>query len=120
MSSCWHDMTNCWHEMSGQIKSMYYFVFRLRNQHQIKNTHTKGTTMVMSNDKDWPKNPSLITKNYVKDDKGSEEDLIPSEMKDILEKYLDNSDEPSYFFKGVVIGLFFCLTFWTIVIILMT
>ena len=30
------------------------------------------------------------------------------------EEYLDNSDEPGYFFKGAVFGLFFCLPFWGI------
>jgi hypothetical protein len=34
--------------------------------------------------------------------------------------YLDNYDEPMYFFKGVVLGLLFCLPIWTILIWLIT
>lgn len=43
-----------------------------------------------------------------------EEDLMPFVEKKTDEEYLDNYDEPSYFFKGAVFGLFFCLPFWTI------
>jgi hypothetical protein len=32
------------------------------------------------------------------------------------EEYLNNPDEPGYFFKGAVFGLFFCLPFWGILI----
>lgn len=70
--------------------------------------------------KDWPKDPNFITKNFVKNDKDSEEDLMPSEQKDILERYLENSDEPSSFFKGAVLSFFLCLSFWTVLIILIT
>ena len=45
----------------------------------------------------------------------SEEDFIPF-VDEKTEEYLDNSDEPVYFFKGAVFGLFFCLPFWDILI----
>jgi hypothetical protein len=69
-------------------------------------------------EKDWQKDPNFITANFEQNDEGSEEDLIPLVEKDILERYLDNGYEPSYFFKGTILSFFFCLTFWTIVIFL--
>jgi len=39
----------------------------------------------------------------------SEEDFIPFVDEITEEECLDNSDEPGYFFKGTVSGLFFCL-----------
>jgi hypothetical protein len=49
-----------------------------------------------------------------------EEDLIPLPKIETEERYLDNYDEPMYFFKGVVYGLFFCLPLWTVLIWLIT
>jgi len=46
----------------------------------------------------------------------SEEDFMPFVDEKTEEEYLDNSDEPGYFFKGAVFGLFFCLPFWGILI----
>ena len=42
----------------------------------------------------------------------SEEDFKPFIDEKTEEEYPDNSDEPVYFFKGAVFGLFFCLPFW--------
>jgi len=44
----------------------------------------------------------------------SEEELIPLVEKGTMEMYLDHYDEPSYLFRGVIIGLSFCLPFWAI------
>jgi hypothetical protein len=44
----------------------------------------------------------------------SEEELMPLVEKGTMEMYLDHYDEPSYLFRGVIIGLSFCLPFWTI------
>ena len=44
----------------------------------------------------------------------SEEELIPLVEKETMELYLDHYDEPSYLFRGVIIGLSFCLPFWAI------
>ncbi len=70
--------------------------------------------------RDWQKNPSCITANFEQNDEGSEEDLIPLSKKETGERYLDDYYEPSYFFKGVVLSLLFCLPFWTILIWLIT
>ncbi|MCG6974235.1 MAG: hypothetical protein LJE66_13920 [Desulfobacterales bacterium] len=43
-----------------------------------------------------------------------EEDLMPFVDERTEEEYIDNYDEPVYFFKGAVFGLFFCLPFWII------
>lgn len=69
---------------------------------------------------DWQKDPNCIKENFEEDYEGLEEDLIPCVEKDILEMYLDNSDEHSNFFKGALISFFFCLTFWIILIFLIT
>ena len=45
----------------------------------------------------------------------SEEELIPLVEKETMERYLDHYDEPSYLFRGVIIGLSFCLPFWAII-----
>jgi len=45
----------------------------------------------------------------------SEEDPIPLVEKETMERYLDHYDEPSYLFRGVIIGLSFCLPFWAII-----
>jgi len=45
----------------------------------------------------------------------SEEELIPLVEKETMGRYLDHYDKPSYFFRGVIIGLFFCLPFWAII-----
>lgn len=43
-----------------------------------------------------------------------EEQFIPLLKKETEEKYLNNYDEPMYFFKGVTYGLLFCVPFWII------
>ena len=45
-----------------------------------------------------------------------EEDLMPFVDERTEEEYIDNYDEPVYFFKGAVFGLFFCIPFWGILI----
>ena len=44
-----------------------------------------------------------------------EEVLIPFVEKEIVRRYFDHYDEPSYLFKGSIIGLFLCLPFWVII-----
>ena len=46
----------------------------------------------------------------------SEEELIPLVEKETMEMYLDHYDEPSYLFRGVIIGLSLCLPFWAIIL----
>jgi hypothetical protein len=43
-----------------------------------------------------------------------EEVLIPFVEKEIVKRYFDHYDEPSYLFRGGIIGLFLCLPFWVI------
>ena len=76
--------------------------------------------MVRNTVRDWQKDPNYITANFEENDEGSEKDLIPCAEKDMLERYLDNSDEPSYFFQGAVLSFFVCITFWAILIFLIT
>jgi len=66
--------------------------------------------------RDWQKDHSCIKENFEENHKGLEEDLIPCPEKDMWERYLDNSDESMYLFKGAIYGLLFCLPFWTILI----
>ena len=58
--------------------------------------------------------PNNLAENRSESRYISEEDLIPLVGKEIVEKCLDNCDEPSYFFKGAVLSLFLCIPFWTI------
>jgi hypothetical protein len=44
-----------------------------------------------------------------------EEVLIPFVEKEIVKRYFDHYDEPSYLFRGSIIGLFLCLPFWAII-----
>lgn len=44
----------------------------------------------------------------------SEEDFMPFVDEKTEEEYIDNYDEPGYFFKGAGFGLFSCLPFWII------
>jgi hypothetical protein len=83
-----------------------------------EDTHTKATTMNRNKEKDWQKDPTCLTGDFEENDEVSEENLIPLVEKDILERYLDNCYEPSYFLKGSVLSFFFCLTFWAILIFL--
>ena len=76
--------------------------------------------MNRNKEKDWQKDPNCITANFERNDEGSEENLIPWVEKDILERCLDNCDEPSYFFKGAVLSFFVCITFWAILIFFIT
>jgi hypothetical protein len=50
----------------------------------------------------------------------SEEKLISLEERETMERDLDHYYEPSYFFRGAIIGLFFCLPFWAIIFWLIT
>lgn len=72
-----------------------------------------------NNGKDWPKDPSAVTENFEKNDKDSETVLLAFDEKDILERYLDDNDDPSAFFKGATISFFLCLLFWVALIILL-
>ena len=76
--------------------------------------------MNRNKEKYWQKDPTCLTANFEENDEGSGEDLIPLLEKDILERYLDDYEEPSYFFKGAVLSFFVCITFWTILIFLIT
>jgi hypothetical protein len=76
--------------------------------------------MNRNQERDWQKGPNCIKKKFEENHEGLEEDLIPCAEKDILERYLDNSDEPSPFFKGATISFFVCITFWAILIFLIT
>jgi len=76
--------------------------------------------MNRNKEKAWQKEPSCIKENFEENYEGLEKDLIPCAEKDMLERYLDNSDEPSYFFQGAVLSFFVCITFWAILIFLIT
>jgi hypothetical protein len=76
--------------------------------------------MVGNKVRDWQKDPIFLTENFEENDEGSEEDLKPLVEKEIVERCLDNCDEPSYFFKGAVLSLFFCIPFWVILFLLIT
>jgi len=43
-----------------------------------------------------------------------EEEFKPLPKKGTEERYSNNFDNPMCFFKGAVIGFFFCLPFWVI------
>lgn len=43
-----------------------------------------------------------------------EEVLMPFVEKEIVKRYFDRYDEPSYLFRGGIIGLFLCLPLWVI------
>jgi hypothetical protein len=49
-----------------------------------------------------------------------EKEFKPFPKEETEERYLDNYDEPMYFFKGAVIGFSFCLPFWAILFWLIT
>ena len=53
----------------------------------------------------------VLEENYY----ASEEELIPLVEKETMERSLDHYDEPSFFFRGAIIGLSFCLPFWAII-----
>ena len=56
--------------------------------------------------------PNNLAENRSESKYISEEDLIPLVEKEALERYLDNTVEPYYLFKGAVVSLFLCLPFW--------
>ena len=58
--------------------------------------------------------PNNLAENRSESKYISEEDLLPLVEKETLERYLDNTVEPYYLFKGAVVSLFFCLPFWMI------
>ncbi|HSQ86990.1 MAG TPA: hypothetical protein VLM43_19965 [Desulfobacterales bacterium] len=76
--------------------------------------------MNKNRERDWQEDLSCIQENFEENHEGLKEILVPCAEKDVLERYLDNSDEPSYFFKGAVLSFFICIAFWTIVIIIST
>ena len=45
----------------------------------------------------------------------SEEELMPLVEKETMKMYLNHYDEPSYLFRGVIIGLSLCFPFWAII-----
>jgi len=49
-----------------------------------------------------------------------EEERKPLPKRETEETHLYNYDEPMYFFKGAVYGLFFCLPFWIVLTCLIT
>jgi hypothetical protein len=51
---------------------------------------------------------------FEEDYDAGEEVLIPFVEKEIVKRYFDHYDEPSYLFRGGIIGLFLCLPFWVI------
>ena len=63
--------------------------------------------------------PNNLPKNRSESRNISEEDIIPSFEKELVESYLDNA-EPHYFFKGAILSLIFCLPFWIILFRLIT
>ena len=52
---------------------------------------------------------------FEEDYDAGEEVLIPFVEKEIVRRYFDHYDEPSYLFRGGIIGLFLCLPFWVII-----
>ena len=42
----------------------------------------------------------------------SKEELVSSVNKETGESLTDHYDEPSYFFRGAIFGLIFCVPFW--------
>jgi hypothetical protein len=106
--------------MSGQMKSMSYFVVRQNRLTVGKTTYTKDITMNRNKEREWQKDPSCITANFEENVACPEEEFIPFVDKDILERYLENQDEPSDFFKGAILSFFVCVAFWTILIFLIT
>ncbi len=42
----------------------------------------------------------------------SKEELAASVNIESMENLLDHYDEPSYFFRGAIFGLIFCVPFW--------
>ncbi len=47
---------------------------------------------------------------------GSKEDFLSLDDTKTVESLIDHYDEPSYFFKGAVLGLILCLPFWAVMI----
>ena len=45
----------------------------------------------------------------------SKEALVSSVDKETVGSLMDHYDEPSYFFRGAIFGLIFCLPFWLII-----
>jgi hypothetical protein len=71
--------------------------------------------------RDWQKDPDCITEKFEEYDNCPEENPIPLVEKEIAEGCLDNCDESNYFFTiGGFISFFFCLTFWAIILFLIT
>jgi hypothetical protein len=49
-----------------------------------------------------------------------EEEFITLVEKETVERYVNNYYEPSYPFRGVIIGLLLCLPFWAILFLVVT
>ena len=45
----------------------------------------------------------------------SKEALVSSVDKETVGSLMDHYDEPSYFFRGAIFGLIFCLPFWAVI-----
>jgi hypothetical protein len=45
----------------------------------------------------------------------SQEELVSSEDKETVESLMDHYNEPSYFFRGAILGFFLCVPFWAII-----
>ena len=52
---------------------------------------------------------------FEEDYDAGEEVFIPFVEKEIVKRYFGHYDEPSYLFRGSIIGLFLCLPFWVII-----
>ena len=50
----------------------------------------------------------------------SKEELATSVDIESMENLIDHNDEPSYFFKGAIFGLIFCIPFWAAIFWLIT
>jgi hypothetical protein len=57
---------------------------------------------------------------YEKTHVASKEDLVASFDKETVESLMDHDDEPSYFFRGAILGLLFCVPFWAVIFLLIT
>jgi hypothetical protein len=45
----------------------------------------------------------------------SKEELATSVDIEAMENFMDHYDEPSYFFRGAIFGLIFCVPFWAVI-----
>jgi hypothetical protein len=57
---------------------------------------------------------------YEKTHVTSKEELVASVDKEKVERLMDHDDEPSYFFRGAILGFLFCVPFWAVILLLIT